>query len=99
MDKAAMDVPVKVKKSSRDGKALKEAFEERVKIIMDTILENVDNRCIKKIYLFGSYAYGRPNKNSIIKSLSTINNFPPIKALRDSISKKYKYEIIAEIST
>jgi HEPN domain-containing protein len=36
--------------------------------------------------------------NSIIRSLSTINNFPPLKKLRDSISKKYKYEIIAEIS-
>jgi HEPN domain-containing protein len=31
---------------------------------------------------------------SIIQSLSVINNFPPLKSLRDSISKKYKYEII-----
>jgi HEPN domain-containing protein len=36
--------------------------------------------------------------NSIIKSMSAINNFPPLKTLRDSISKKYKYEIITEIS-
>jgi HEPN domain-containing protein len=35
----------------------------------------------------------------ILKSLSTISNFPPIKSLRDSISKKYKYEIITEITT
>jgi hypothetical protein len=35
----------------------------------------------------------------IIRSLSIINDFPPLKSLRDSISKKYKYEIITEIST
>jgi hypothetical protein len=35
---------------------------------------------------------------NIIQSLSVINNFPPLKSLRDSISKKYKYEIITEIS-
>jgi HEPN domain-containing protein len=37
--------------------------------------------------------------NAIIKSLSTINNYPPLKSLRDSISEKYQYEIIAEITT
>jgi HEPN domain-containing protein len=37
--------------------------------------------------------------NSIIKSLSIINNFPPLKLLRDSISEKYHYEIISEINT
>jgi predicted nucleotidyltransferase len=66
MDKATMDTPLNVKKSFRAGKTLKEAFEERVQIIVDTILENVDNKCIKKVYLFGSYAYGRPNKDSDI---------------------------------
>jgi HEPN domain-containing protein len=35
--------------------------------------------------------------NNIIRSLSTINNFPPLKSLRDSISTKYNYEIITEI--
>jgi HEPN domain-containing protein len=37
--------------------------------------------------------------NAIIKSLSTISNFPPLKSLRDSISKKYHYEIVAELTT
>jgi HEPN domain-containing protein len=37
--------------------------------------------------------------NNIIRSLSVINNFPPLKSLRDSISKKYNYEIITEITT
>jgi predicted nucleotidyltransferase len=66
MDKAIMDTSFNVKKSSHAGKTLKEFFEERVQIIMDTILENVDNKCIKKVYLFGSYAYGNPNKDSDI---------------------------------
>jgi predicted nucleotidyltransferase len=66
MDKAIMDTTLKVKKSSHAGKTLKEFFEERVQIIVDTILENVDTNCIRKIYLFGSCAYGRPNKDSDI---------------------------------
>jgi HEPN domain-containing protein len=37
--------------------------------------------------------------SNMIKSLETINNFPPLKALRDSVSKKYNYEIITEITT
>jgi predicted nucleotidyltransferase len=58
---------IKAGKTSRSAKTPKEAVsEERVKIIMDTILENVDNKRIKKIYLFGSYAYGRPDKDSDI---------------------------------
>jgi len=34
----------------------------------------------------------------IIKSLENICNFPPIKTMRDSFSKKHHYEIVAEIS-
>jgi HEPN domain-containing protein len=37
--------------------------------------------------------------HNILKSLSFINNFPPLKTLRDSVSRKYKYEIITEITT
>jgi predicted nucleotidyltransferase len=66
VDKALTGTSIKVKKSSRSGKTLKEFFEERIQIIMDTILENVDKKCIRKIYLFGSCAYGRPNKDSDI---------------------------------
>jgi len=36
--------------------------------------------------------------NHIVKSLETICNFPPIKAMRDSFNKKHKYKIIAEAS-
>jgi HEPN domain-containing protein len=37
--------------------------------------------------------------NNIIKSLSAINDFPSLKSLRNSISKKYQYEIITEPRT
>jgi predicted nucleotidyltransferase len=61
-----MDILLKAKRSSPAGKTLKGAFEERLQIIMDTIFENLDKKCLRKIYLFGSYAYGRPNKDSDI---------------------------------
>jgi len=37
--------------------------------------------------------------NEIIKSLKAVCNFPPIKTLRDSFSKKHKYEIVTEVTT
>jgi len=38
-------------------------FNEDIRLITETILDNVD---AKSIYLFGSYAYGTPDKNSDI---------------------------------
>jgi predicted nucleotidyltransferase len=66
MDKAIMNPSLKFKMSSSSRKNLKKFHEERLQIIMDTIFENLDAKCLKKIYLFGSYAYGRPNKDSDI---------------------------------
>jgi predicted nucleotidyltransferase len=60
-----MDTSLKIKKDSQ-RKSLKGAFDERLQIIMDTIFENLDKKCLRKIYLFGSYAYGKPNKDSDI---------------------------------
>ena len=36
---------------------------------------------------------------TILKSLEIVSNFPPIKTIRDSFSKKHSYEIVAEITT
>jgi HEPN domain-containing protein len=41
----------------------------------------------------------RSDTDIILKSLAAISNFPPLKSLRDTISEKYKYEIITEITT
>jgi predicted nucleotidyltransferase len=65
MEKTVKDTSRKAKTGSQ-RKTLKEGFEERLQIIMDTIFENVDKSCLRKIYLFGSYAYGKPNKDSDI---------------------------------
>jgi predicted nucleotidyltransferase len=65
MEKAVIDTSIKAKAGSQ-GKTLKETFEKRLQIITDTIFENVDKKCLRKIYLFGSYAYGKPNKDSDI---------------------------------
>jgi HEPN domain-containing protein len=40
----------------------------------------------------------KQNINDIIKSLSAICNFPPIKAMRDTFSKEHKYEIVGEVT-
>ena len=41
-------------------------FADRIPFITSTILESADKIAIKKIILFGSYAYGKPNKHSDI---------------------------------
>ena len=41
----------------------------------------------------------KQNINKAIKSLETICNFPAIKTMRDSFSKKHKYKITVEIIT
>jgi predicted nucleotidyltransferase len=38
-------------------------FEEKINIIKESILKNVSAKCI---YLFGSYAYGKPTEKSDI---------------------------------
>jgi predicted nucleotidyltransferase len=65
MEKTAIDVSEKTKTNS-PRRSMKADFEERLQIILDTIFENVDKECLRKIYLFGSYAYGRPNRDSDI---------------------------------
>jgi predicted nucleotidyltransferase len=65
MDKTLTDTSTKTKGGS-PRRALKGSFEERIQIITDTILENVDKKCLRKIYLFGSCAYGKPHKDSDI---------------------------------
>jgi len=41
----------------------------------------------------------KQDMDKIIKSMETISNFPPIKTMRDSFSKKQNYETVAEITT
>ena len=41
----------------------------------------------------------KQNIDEIMKSLDSICNFPPIKAMRDSFAKEHNYEIVGEIAT
>jgi HEPN domain-containing protein len=74
-------------------------------IKIDSAFDTIKKECILINQFLPDVKYSndkiitKSDINSIIKSLSAINNFPPLKTLRDSISKKYKYEIITEIST
>jgi predicted nucleotidyltransferase len=49
-------------------------FEELLKIITDSILESVGKAHVKTIYIFGSHAYGKPNKYSDIDLCVVIAN-------------------------
>ena len=49
-------------------------FDNKISSIRQLILESVDNKIINKIYLFGSYAYGKPTENSDIDLCVVVND-------------------------
>jgi predicted nucleotidyltransferase len=49
-------------------------FADKIPFIRSLILDSVKPGTIKKIYLFGSYAYGRPTKKSDIDLCVIIRN-------------------------
>jgi len=49
-------------------------FADKIPFIRSLILDSVKPGTIKKIYLFGSYAYGRPTKKSDIDLCVVIGN-------------------------
>ena len=49
-------------------------FSDKIPFIRSLILDSVKPGTIKKIYLFGSYAYGKPTKNSDIDLCVIIKN-------------------------
>ena len=57
------DVLLASNKKPRKMRKSYESIKDKLEIIKETILKYVP---AEKIYLFGSYAYGRPNKNSDI---------------------------------
>jgi HEPN domain-containing protein len=57
------------------------------------------NKYLSGVKYSNDKAITKSDINNIIRALSIINDFPPLKSLRDSVSKKYQYEIIAELAT
>jgi len=49
-------------------------FADKIPFIRSLILDSVEPGTIKKIYLFGSYAYGKPTKKSDIDLCVVIGN-------------------------
>jgi HEPN domain-containing protein len=71
---------------------------------IDSMLDTIKRECVLINRFLPDVKYSndkiitKNDINNIIRSLSIINNFPPLKSLRDSISEKYQYEIITELS-
>ena len=49
-------------------------FADKIPFIRELIINNIPESILKKIYLFGSYAYGNPTKNSDIDLYVIIDN-------------------------
>jgi predicted nucleotidyltransferase len=56
-------------------------FADQISCITSLILESVDKKAIKKIILFGSYAYGKPHKHSDIDICVIVPNTRKSRAL------------------
>jgi predicted nucleotidyltransferase len=63
-------------------------FTEKLPFIRDFILDVAPPNSIRKIYLFGSYAYGEPDEDSDIDICIIINN----KLSENKYYSKYFYE-------
>jgi predicted nucleotidyltransferase len=63
-----------VKKRAISKKRTAAPFADKIPFIRSLILDSVKPEVIKKIYLFGSYAYGKPTKNSDIDLCVVLKN-------------------------
>jgi len=64
----------KILKSPAGQKQITPVLSEKIPFICSLILNSVEPGIIKKIYLFGSYAYGKPNKKSDVDLCIIIND-------------------------
>jgi predicted nucleotidyltransferase len=81
VSKTRIPRPAVAKKRPVTRKRSTAPFADKIPLIRSLILDSVKPGVIKKIYLFGSYAYGKPTKNSDIDLCVVINNrFDRLKA-------------------
>jgi len=63
-------------------------FDGKIPFITSLITSSIDKKYLKKIYLFGSYAYGKQNEDSDIDIFVIIDdNYDDWKAYMDTIDK------------
>ena len=86
MNKAVLKVQTKKSnfKPSAIQKRAAPPFADKIPFIRSLILDSVEPETIKKIFLFGSYAYGIPTKDSDIDICVVIKN----ELNRSDVSKK-----------
>ena len=73
-------------------------FTGKIPFITSLITSSVDKKYLKKIYLFGSYAYGQPNEDSDIDIFVIIDdNYDDWKAYMDTMRKFWNNNIIKVI--
>jgi len=72
---------------------------------IDSSFSDIKNACVLLNTFIPNVKYDdedpitKQDMDKILKSLKTICDFPPIKAMRDSFSKEHQYEIVGEIIT
>jgi predicted nucleotidyltransferase len=65
---------VSARKAGAAGKKTAAPFADKIPLITSLICNSVDQGVVKKIYLFGSYAYGEPDGDSDIDLCVIIDN-------------------------
>jgi predicted nucleotidyltransferase len=64
-------------RAKKTGVAARKAtapFADKISLVTTLLLESVEQGVVKKIYLFGSYAYGEPGEDSDLDLCVIINN-------------------------
>ncbi|MDR0457059.1 MAG: nucleotidyltransferase domain-containing protein [Treponema sp.] len=70
-------------------------FSDKIDLIKSLILNSVNEEVIKKVYLFGSYAYGEPSEDSDIDLCVVIGNkYKRADIYLDIATKLYENKII-----
>jgi HEPN domain-containing protein len=89
----------KVRKIHNLDKLLEQAsnIDDSFAVIEDECLSL--NKYLPSVKYSSNKVITKSDINDMIKALETINGFPPLKSLRDAVSKKYSYEIVTEITT
>jgi predicted nucleotidyltransferase len=73
-------------------------FDGKIPFITSLITSSIDKKYLKKIYLFGSYAYGKQNEDSDIDIFVIIDdNYDDWKAYMDTMHKFWNNDTIKVI--
>jgi len=78
---------------------------QKIAMETDALFTNISKECVALNEYVPDIKYSeqepitKQNLINIIKSMTAICDFPPIKAMRDSFGKNRKYEIVGEITT